>query len=367
MEMRHRYIIAIVAFLFLMTGGAFAFDQDGNPGDTLGGTVISAEGYENTMDYDDIQGNPRDTEYGATLEAEVASVYGWSARKTPSVKFATTTPGSTETWDFVGTNEGNASLTFTVTLGAISYDPSGSNWVASLEYGGQGYGTTLVVTLEEDGEEAVKLQFTPGTTETDSPDGGLADFTFYAITGYAHAGGGSAGEYTGANDLTYGGWGPIAEVYLATIEAPDITISRTVTVDAPTSYNGDPHDLVPGSVLIYTLTYSNEGSGKADNILIADEVPTPECALAVFNVQQPQPYITITATTGSVANWETFYTLSDAPDTDTYDASGWTSAGTIDQVSDEFTTPQYTRWIKWQKSTLAPGEYGTLQWGLLVY
>jgi len=80
-----------------------------------------------------------------------------------------------------------------------------------------------------------------------------------------------AGKYTGGNALTYSGTTSATDSFQDSTEAPDLTLTRTATVDAPLNYSDDHWDAVPGAtaykVYSSSVPYDNfeeDNSGSFD-------------------------------------------------------------------------------------------------------
>gem|GEM_PF-1643173 len=57
---------------------------------------------------------------------------------------------------------------------------------------------------------------------------------------------------------------------------PNIIVSKTMTVESPTGggYGGGSEDAVPGSTIIFTINYTNNGFAPAANLQIVDKIPS---------------------------------------------------------------------------------------------
>jgi hypothetical protein len=367
-------ILLSVIFLLLISGGAFAvtYEATGNPGDTLAGTPITLESSNNTFNYKN-SGQDRPTVEGGTHRITTGIEMGFSAPQSPDgVYYLPATPGSTYTWDIEITNEGNADLTTLTTLSAFSNSPSGSGWTGELSLEGTNYGTSALVTIEEDTAVHCQLLLTPATTETGAPDASTGTINFTLTTGYGDAGTSGAGGYSydGLNNLTYGGKGYISATnYGLTIEAPVMTITRTSTVDAPEKFLGDGggvHASVPGSLWTFTISYTNEGTGNAEEVVIVDKVPD-KCAAYKFNVQEGEDRVNVTAPVETSTGWVAYYSTNDNPFTN-YGALGWNYVGPLTGTDTELEIDSSAKWVKWQRETasMEPGENATLQWSVYV-
>ena len=184
------------------------------------------------------------------------------------------------------------------------------------------------------------------------------------------------GEYTGANAILYGGTWETYDLVMAQVSAPVLNLTRTSTLDAPAAYSGERHDAVPGAVVTFTITISNEGGASAEAVILIDKVPD-NTKLAHVNATGNTTNVTIEAAQGNFYGWTVYYTTEASPLT-TYEAPGWTLIGTTAAGGDgEFpgdghtylnTSPEADAvWIKWEKQYVDPADDGkTLTWGVTI-
>jgi hypothetical protein len=405
-------LVLILMLLVLFAWGAMAatFRGTGNPDDTLAGTPITSESASNTMNYKDSYGNTKEAVLFPPLQIIVGADAGFSAAAVPEGDVYST-PGSTEVWTMILTNEGNVKFTVVATSSAVSVSPSGGHWLTTIEANGTTYapGQPVGITLEEDSDfTPVTIKIWSATTETDAPEGSTGTVTYWFDTpGYTYFSGHQIstieglGYYTGANDLTYGQIaGSISGVSVnVQIQAPVVTITKTATVDSPLSYRGwgGVHDLVPGSVITYTIAFSNEGTAQAKNIAIVDRVPAPDCVALGMNLKEDNvgmfSNVNITAPDmfGN-PSWWVLYSTEEAPPLDYFNPledfsgsphydNGWVygpGAIAIDEHLDPpYATPgaflvydadaRFTmKWVKFETATIEAGDYGTIQWQVMV-
>jgi uncharacterized repeat protein (TIGR01451 family) len=86
----------------------------------------------------------------------------------------------------------------------------------------------------------------------------------------------NANAYQGDNAATYGGYGYWEQTTTTTILVARIAMTKNVVVMAPTlnGYTyGNQDDAVPGAMLLYTISWENVGSIKAEDILFSDDLP----------------------------------------------------------------------------------------------
>lgn len=83
-------------------------------------------------------------------------------------------------------------------------------------------------------------------------------------------------QYAGANAFNYGANGSVNTLLSFKVSAPNISITKSVTVQAPADYiaqGGGANDPVPGATLVYSLAYRNNGTAAGTGVEIVDTVP----------------------------------------------------------------------------------------------
>ncbi len=88
--------------------------------------------------------------------------------------------------------------------------------------------------------------------------------------------GGYITNYTGDNGIKYGGHFLLKKYPKVSIQAPFITLRKTMSVSNRAEYiarGGIPRIPVPGAVITYTNYYDNDGNMSATNLLIIDTIP----------------------------------------------------------------------------------------------
>jgi uncharacterized repeat protein (TIGR01451 family) len=361
--MKKVLLLGIVAVLFLIPSVAFAYS-----GDTATGTTITATGTENTLTYTDTGGTLQPTEEATNLDTTVVSMYGFADLGAPADQ--STTAGVAVTYDYVITNEGNASDTYGITF-EVSYGGSASNWTFAIQK--ESDDSTIESTegdvglsdaVGEDAEFGFYLTVLPSTSQSESPDGGSATVTVTVTTDST-----PVGDYTGANGNEYGGTDADNDATITTISAGEMTLSRVATVDAPTEYitnrggNLGHHDAVPGAVITYTLTVSNEGSNDAENVIIVDKVPTNTKGIHVgagVGDQGDVVNVDVTAADPTFGGWTASYSTSATPNKHYGDTGDWTA------VPAGLTIESTATFVKWERSSITPGTNGTLTWGVAI-
>jgi hypothetical protein len=354
MVKRILFSIIFLSICVIIFGGVAAAD-------TIFGTVITSEGYDNYVDYNDIAGNPKATVYGQTLEATVLAIYGLAGPGIPSD--LTTDPSVAVYYSYTITNMGNTTDVYSLSVGTINYGGSGN---------GVGYWTVAIVgvsddtpvgslKIAEDGSASFRVKVTP---HSDAQDGWTATVPVTALTL-----GTFAGPYVGANGTSYGGPASVSDSTITKVRSGVMTLTRVATVDANPSYSqtSNVHIPIPGSMVTIIMTYSNEGTASAESCIIIDKVPSGHQAGGV-NVYDT-PYGTAT---GWKVSYTTEATLSDAQRT--YEATGWVMLGTITGESDKWFyilyppyLPLTATYIKWEKASMpTDDDTMTLTWGYII-
>jgi uncharacterized repeat protein (TIGR01451 family) len=94
------------------------------------------------------------------------------------------------------------------------------------------------------------------------------------LTSYALIGP-TGNQYTGADDVVYGGATTINLTLETLISGPDMKmISRISTINAPAGFSGDAHAAVPGALVSYNIILQNQGTATANSVNIVDRIPT---------------------------------------------------------------------------------------------
>ena len=380
----------LLAMILCLAGGLIIFQgvaaaQPNTPTDVPAGTIITAEGYDVYINYKDTALNPKAPIYGTTLEATVLPIYGLSGPGTPADQY--TEPSVGVYYQYLIYNEGNDSDVIKLNLGTASYNGSyGDAWTFEIirddDQNGIADDTDTVtdeVLLSEDGNAYFFVKVTPSANAGDGSSGTVQVTASSEST--------PAGEYIGANANIYGGPQYVTDESTTYLNAPVMTFTKTATVDAPGTYiSGGDHDAVPGAVITYTNTYSNEGNADASSLLIKEEIPifgTTEAAHVnitdtigagnIDNVTISAPQST--AYTYTSAKWTAYYSTFESPSPSDYSGAGathgdWVLLGILAGNGVFYHDPTLprttTRWIKFENTTVEAGEYGTLTWGVVI-
>ncbi len=359
-----RYFVLVFAALFLMSAAAFAYS-----GDTVTGTTITAELGDNTLQYKDIGGVLQPTEEALSdIETTVISMYGFAGLGAPDDD--TTTAGVPVYFEYLISNEGNASDTYGVKFDIDEQNGTfHANWTYAIKLASNeavvsnADAAVGLVVVAEDGTIGISLEVTPSSSPVEADDGYFSLVTVTVTTDSV-----PVGVYTGANANIYGGTSEASDQTKTTISAGDMRLSRTSTVDAPTvhiSNGGGANDAVPGAVITYLITASNEGSSNADDVIIVDKVPLNTTGNHISATGEAIANVTITAAapSGTTASWIASYSTSDTPNME-YQGSGWVEI-TTDITSAEYVSAT-AKYVKWEKGTVVPGEYVTVTWGVAI-
>jgi uncharacterized repeat protein (TIGR01451 family) len=375
-----------IAFLSVVLLGGVALGQsfilNGNPDDTKVGTPITSEGYNNFLMYQNIS-TTLETVYTPTSEFPVAREAGFWSAIYPENLAAYAVPGVSATFEVIITNEGNSDMTIIATKSSFTYEGGASNWTTHFIEGGVTK-ESIHTLLSEDAEISFEVVISPSSIETESPNAsaGTITFTMTNEEGYPLYGW-TAGDplelyyfYQGASPYLggggrYGGM-PTAESLLRVdIQAPVMSLTREMTIDAPTLYTGDPHDAVPGSVITYSIWWSNDGASDATNVIVVDKVPEDTEGYHV-NKAGAQPNVTITADsdTGiSPSGFRVYYSKAGAPSFVYGDYTDWTLLGTLETgapILAGVTLTTEATFVKWERHTVPAGDNNLLSWGVTI-
>jgi uncharacterized repeat protein (TIGR01451 family) len=275
-------LIGVVAVLMMIGTSAFAASKTLN--ETESGTLITAEGTNNTLAYTDLGGSPQATIESTRIIIAVLPVYGFQnitalgALPTPTVIGA----AGAKTFTYPLTSEANAQDTYgvyaSVTFGG---NTNGTGWTVQVKNGATVLFTLTKATvttsqcaviLNEDGLAVINYVVTPSGLVTDytgsNPNGSYASVTLTLTTDST-----PVGEYLGANMNYYGGTADATDTAITTIETPLMKMTRSPIVNAPRTYTGVKNDAVPGAVISYVIKATNEGAATASNVIILDKVP----------------------------------------------------------------------------------------------
>jgi uncharacterized repeat protein (TIGR01451 family) len=368
------FILAI----FVMVGGLLLGGVAVAADETTAGTIITAEGSENYIDYEDIAGNPKATIYGPTLEAIVQSIYGLNTDiGTPADQ--STDPTISVFYVYRVYNQGNTSDAYSLSSFVNYSAGAGSAWTIQFIQDDnqdgvhQGGEVTVItsLTIAEEGDNYFFLEVQP---PADAGSGSTATILVTAETSAT-----PVGAYTGANGDSYGGPAYENDVTITNVEAPTLSLTRVATVDAPTGFSqqSDEHYHVPGGIVTITMTYSNTGASTAESVIIIDKVPTGHQAGHINATTSEVANMDVEASKGNATGWTVSYTITTEALTAAQRGYGntavWVLLGTIEADSDFWTKdtgtalPLTASYIKWEKPAIQTDDDNeTLTWGYII-
>lgn len=376
-------VLGIAIVIAAPKGIAQTFNSDGNPGDNVSGEGYTAYLTQETMDYKDANNNSKPTTMPASdYTFTVSPEYGFSQNNADLSQAVT--PGDVMTHEaYWVTNEGNAEIPLTRYFHSkMSTVPQAQNWTVEAYEGStllftlaDGTTSTSNDVIADNGDKQNHYVVYVNPIAAYSPDGSdiIITTTWESASTYA-------GQYTGANTLTYSGTTSADDQFTDSTSAPDLNLTRTATIDAPKLYSGAHEDAVPGAIITFTMTYSNEGSATAESVVLIDKVPD-NTHLACINTEGNTTNVNITnGTTGDASGWSVYYFNGTPSSNDrTYGAtSGWTLLGILTTGAESFpgggTTyatgdaayddGDYVKWEKYQIGGLV--ENKKLTWGVTI-
>lgn len=279
-------LLAMIMFAVLPAVPAMALG-------TASGTVITSQA---TIDAD----NAATATVSSPVDVTVGPVYGIDAADFIDPVDGTAAAGGTTDYQFRIQNNGNASDTIRINVGAFTFgagagtttdwnvmvddttplfdgneltwatsasttaNPGGDTALGSSQIAADAYSTfTVRVTAASDAADQATMSFPVSFQTLNTP----------------------AGSYTGENGTNYAGpvtvtraAGSVTASYLTTdISGVVLSLTKSATSTAPASYvsnGGNAADYVPGTKITYTITYGNTGSLAANNVIIQDTIPT---------------------------------------------------------------------------------------------
>jgi hypothetical protein len=370
--MKKILLLGILAALILFPAAVFA----DNPLDTASGVLITAEGRFCTLSYTDSGSILKPTAEATTITIAVLPMYGFDGLTTTPTLQATT-PGTARTYNYTITNEGNNSDTFGLKYTVTYTGCAGTGWLVEICRASDNFvlantQNTIGVSpsVGEDANWGFYVRVTPSSVPTNAPNGSFATVTVTATTAAR-----PAGEYYGANGITYGGTSEASNTTITTIETSVMTMTRVATVDAPRTaggkYTGGAHDAVPGAVITYTITTSNEGSANA---LSVDKVPSNTWIAHVNEGTSwgTVPNVTITAPSPDATGWTAYYTTAASPNF-TYGYIGGTqwvtiaAVGAVAPTDMTATSHTFDTYVKFEKAIVtATEDTRKLNWGVTI-
>ena len=367
----------------LLAGASFAvtYHATGNPTATSTGVNVVAYGTSETFNFqvNSVQmpaaSQPSDETHTVTSE------FGFSSYIAPT--YLTVQPGNTVYQYVIITTESNATAVGRRLVMFRQYNGA-NNWLVNVLKSDYTVDKILDPTGAPTGganplprsiDFTYIFQVIVPSSAADAPNG-----SYIIITNTLECFSTPYGEYTGANYYTYGGFGYQVTTLEDVVSSPILTLSRTSTVDAPLVYTGGIHDAVPGSIITYTLTYSNTADAAAENINIIAKVPQ-YANLTHVNKTGATDNVNIMAAAGSfTGSWEVWYSTFDNPDMsygnifgEWFDIGSLTSSGSFPAGALTYrgytpTDSQYNaKWIKFERTGLGAGVVNqTVTWGVSI-
>jgi uncharacterized repeat protein (TIGR01451 family) len=386
------FLFAGICFHLIRVSSAFSqsFSQSVYPGDIKPGTPITALATYEILDYKTNGVTQTTTNAVSDLTLAVTAEYGFSSLYNSN---QAVTPGDVSESYYGVTNEGNADDPNYTIERYYTLEAGAANWTVEVYVGGSfsetleaGVITSESVAIDEDDDYLYHYKVIVPTSTTEAPN--LSKLTIWnTVETTSDPTPAVGGEYYGANKYEYGGYDKLTDTPEFTVSVPILTLSRTSYVDAPDEYetnagSGHENDPVPGAVITFTMTYSNEGNASAQDVILIDKIPTGETYatnLAHVNVgsNDDRGTVTISPPTGNEIGWTIYYTTDDPPLTTNYgEYTGWTLVGTLSVGDEDFPdtglfthgSPTFeARWIKWEKATVITNEDNkTLVWGVTI-
>lgn len=246
--------------LVLISTGVNAFELSSRSGSSFGATI---NGTEVQLTYKTGASQDRTATNNATV-VTVNAIYGydpaWVAIPTAGIE-----PSESATFHYQFNNVGNDwDEQFIVTYSVVYSGSSAPSWNIAI--------SSSNIFLARDGYAEFDLFVTASSTCTPGAYV-VVSVNIECVSSL------NALPYTGDNGYTYGGYGDAAQVVTTTIMIAVVNLTKTVTINAPVGYAGNPHDPVPGAKLTYDVSWSNTGSQFARNMQIIDFIPTPSASL----------------------------------------------------------------------------------------
>lgn len=381
-------LAALLIGYAIMAQAAPSFNTTGNPGDTRSGKIIRSLATLETLGYIDPNGSQMATaEPASPLLLTVEAEYGYSGPGSPSD--LNVAPGDIVSHEYLVTHEGNATDEGYRTSSWYGHFNTASGWTVEVWVGNPptffktleaGVASTETATFNNDSDSYLRYRVIIPTEVSKVANGSyISIVTTFETTNTP------VGKYIGGNYLTYSGWGIASDEVKDQVEAPIMSLTRTSTVDAPISYTGNYHDAVPGSLIKFTMTYSNEGGGSAEGVVLVDKIPNYYVAgisggtrLAHVNVKGPTTNVTIEGGQGNGVGWTVQYSTFESPDK-TYGVGSptWELIGVLTTGGEMFPgsgllyvpgSAEYeARWVKWEKPSIDAAEDNkSLTWGVTI-
>ena len=228
----------------------------------------------------------------ASTNTTVMAVFGFATNTYTEEAAKAAAAGATSTYDFSIVNNGNATDSIRITLGAQAFGGAAgttTEWAVAAEHVGVGmatFETSGGATASQIGDAATATNVDNGATLTerlyhhtaaDASDGAFGSFSVtFETTDFPGA------PYYGFNGTIYAGptaWSRQLDsgIVITTVNNVDINATKTFAITAPAAYvgaGGGASDPIPGATLTYNITFSNDGAVAATTVIILDDIPT---------------------------------------------------------------------------------------------
>lgn len=316
---------------------------------TAAGTNLSAQCSFNVY-------NATATTVTSSASNSVLAIYGFDTAAYTEQAAKSAAAGATATYDFTLRSRANAADNLFVDIGPQTFSgttgPTNEWAVAAERVGGPflSFTTSGKATAAQAGDSAQISAVASDTLFTlrlhnhTSPSAANAAFSSYTVAFRTTNFPGAA--YTGFNGTTYAGpttWARQLDggYVITTVNGITLTAAKNITVAAPAAYvtaGGGANDVVPGSVVNYSIQFSNTGAVAATTVIILDDFPTD-----------------VTFQPGSIKSCFTGAACVLAADPDTNDAD-----------PDCYYIPGATPQIRCDIASLAPGGAGKLAYAAVI-
>lgn len=263
LRLKNLFIISMI-FLFVSAIGAFANGTATGTGVT--NTVVAK--YSNS-------GSTKYTNFATNGEV-VKTIFGLNSQV--AIVTQNVAPGADVSFAISVTNKGNGSIVLGLTNVYMQTNnvAQGGAWAVDFYTNATKAGGALsTFPLAEDADQSFYLVVTAPAAGIDGAS--ITNrFGSYITNNYATAFS-SLGSYTGMDGSTlFGGSDWLTNnVAIAVIQAPNLQIAKASFITNSASYlalaqAGHENDLVPGSAIIYSITWTNAGSGQLLGLSLHD-------------------------------------------------------------------------------------------------
>lgn len=214
------------------------------------------------------------TNLNANVTATVVSIFGDSVTVSGQTS-AVMAPGGIATYTLNVTNYSNQSDTIKVTTDTTSVTGASKdsvtikvNGTTIWQNGSAAFPAVALGILAPGASTSVTV-----TMSHDTP--GVLGITDAVIRTKANNGaGGDAGGYIGNNGDNYAGFGDDTAFLSVNVKEVKILMAVEQSLQAlPASYNGPTGDTIPGSTLMYTIRYDNDGNDTGLGFTINTKIP----------------------------------------------------------------------------------------------